>query len=188
MAKLLIINGSPRKNGSDAKVAMKAAEIAGEHGYESERVDIYDLHLNGCMACRACKKTGRCVQKDGMNELIAKIKDSDMLLLATPVYYGSETGPMKTFIDRLYPITTEKDGQKIRDIGKVKKVSTLITCGAPNGNMVYANLLPHFNAIFKAFGVTDVSGAIIPGADPDTVLDSDYTEGYFETLRFQLEF
>ena len=188
MAKLLIINGSPRKNGSDAKVAERAAEIAAEYGYESEKVDIYDLRLNGCMACGACKKTGRCVQKDGMNDLIAKIKDSDMLLLATPVYYGSETGPMKTFIDRLYPLSTvNENGEKVRDIGKVKKVSTLITCGAPQGNMTYASLLPHFISIFKTFGISDTSGVIIPAADPATVLDSDYTKGYFETLRFQLE-
>lgn len=188
MAKLLIINGSPRKNGSDAKVAAKAAEIASEYGYESERVDVYDLRLNGCMACGACKKTGRCVQKDGMNDLIAKIRDSDMLLLATPVYFGAETGPMKTFIDRLYALTSvDADGNKVRDIGKVKKVSTLFTCGAPEGNMTYANLLAHFVAVFKAYGVTDTSGVVIPAADPATVLDSDYANGYFETLRFQLE-
>ena len=188
MSKLLVINGSPRKNGSDAAMVKKAVEMAEKYGYESEILWAYDLDLNGCRACMACKKTGECVQKDGMNDVIAKIRDSDMILFATPVYFLAETGPIKTFIDRMYPMMRMNPDRTIsHNVGKLKKASVIVTCGAPDGNMVFANILTRFFNVLKMFGVTDVSGGIVPGAMPDTVLDSPYAKEYFSNLEFQLE-
>lgn len=188
MKKLLIVNGSPRKNGSDAIMTAKAAEIASKYGYESETVYAYDLKLNGCMACMACKKTGRCAQKDCMNEMLEKIKDSDMIIFATPVYCLAETGPMKTFVDRMYPMfRMDPDGTVETDIGKVKKVSVIVTCGAPDGNMTFTNILVRYANMMKMFKVTDFSGTVIPSANPATVLESGFAKDYFGELEFQLE-
>ena len=88
MKKLLIINGSPRKKGCDARVCEEISRLASKYGYESETVWAYDLDIRGCRACMACKSTQKCVQKDCMNDILDKIKASDMLLFATPVYFN----------------------------------------------------------------------------------------------------
>ena len=188
MKKLLIVNGSPRKNGCDAKVTAEAAKIAEKYGYESETVWAYDLGIGGCKACMACKKTGNCVQKDCMNDILAKIRDSEMILFATPVYFHAETGPMKTFVDRMYPMMKMNPDRTVTtNVGKLSKVSILVTCGAPDGNMTFANIIARFINVMKMFGVKDVSSGIIPSANPDTVMESPYTKEYLEGLEFQLE-
>ena len=188
MKKLLIINGSPRKNGCDAKICAAAAELAAKYDYETETIWAYDLDIGGCRACMACKKNQRCVQKDGMNEILDKIKESDMLLFATPVYFLAETGPFKTFIDRMYPMMCMNPDRTVTSyIGNVKKASIVITCGAPDGNMIFANMIARFANVMKMYHVTDISSVIVPAANPDTVMESSYTKDYLEALSFQLE-
>lgn len=188
MKKLLIVNGSPRKNGSDAKICEQISKVAADNGYESETVWVYDLGLNGCRGCMACKKTQKCVQKDGMNEILDKIRESDMLVFATPVYFHAETGPMKTFIDRMYPLMLMNPDRTVTSfIGNVKKASILVTCGAPDGNMTFANIITRFVNVMKMYHVTDITSGIIPAANPDTVMESRFVKDYFEGLSFQLE-
>ena len=188
MKKLLIINGSPRKKGCDARVCEEISRLASKYGYESETVWAYDLDIRGCRACMACKSTQKCVQKDCMNDILDKIKASDMLLFATPVYFNGETGPMKTFLDRMYPLMRmNPDRTTTSFIGNVKKASIVVCCGAPDGNMLYANIIAKFMNVLKKFGVTDVSGTVIPSGNPDTVLDSSFCKSYLGEIEFQLE-
>ncbi len=188
MKKLLIVNGSPRKQGCDAKVCEEVAKLAAKHGYESETVWAYDLGIGGCRACMACKSTQKCVQKDCMNDILAKIQDADMLLLATPVYFHAETGPLKTFVDRMYPLMRmEPDRTCTSFIGKVKKAAIVVTCGAPDGNMTFANIVTRYMGVLKMYGVTDVSGVVIPMANPDTILESSFLKDYLAEVDFQLE-
>lgn len=188
MKKLLIINGSPRSDGCNAKLASKASEIASKKDYETEIVNVYDLNLNGCRGCMGCKKTGRCVQKDGMNDVIDRIRESDMLLLTTPVYFSAETGPFKTFVDRLYPcVTFDDDGNRKASLGKVSKISIAVICGKPDGNMTYANIITRYISVMKSFGIVDANGAVIPGAQPDTILESGYARDFLDGFDFQIE-
>lgn len=188
MKKLMIVNGSPRRNGCDAILASEASRMASEHGYESETVNVYDLNLNGCKGCMGCKKTGRCVQKDGMNDILDRIRGSDMLLLTTPVYFSGETGPFKTFIDRMYPcVTFDDDGNRMASLGNVSKVSIAVICGKPDGNMTYANIMTRYIGVMKMFGVTDAAGAVIPGVEPSTILESGYAKDFLEGFEFQIE-
>lgn len=102
MSRLLIINGSPRKDGVDAKIGQMIAERMKGYDYDAEAVNINDLNIRGCQACMSCKKTGKCAQNDDMTVLYDKIRGSDMLILCSPIYFGAETGQMKTFVDRMY--------------------------------------------------------------------------------------
>ena len=185
MKKILMINGSPRKNGSDTVVCNAIADMAKNYDYESETVYVNDLGIKGCQACMACKKTGRCVQKDCMNDMIEKIKDSDMIVLAMPVYFGAESAQMKTFIDRLYPIFKEMG--TVPDMGKLKKASVLATCGAPDGNMTYGSIISRHMHVLKMMGIIDVSGAVLPGAEPDTILEKEFVKDFLGSVEFQLE-
>ena len=188
MKKLLIINGSPRKKGCDALVCEKLSEVASKYGYESETLWAYDLGIGGCKACMACKSTQKCVQKDGMNDILDKIKGADMLLFATPVYFHAETGPFKTFIDRMYPLMKMNPDRTVTSfIGNVKKAAIVVTCGAPDGNMTFGNIVSRFMNVMKMYGVTDVSGVVIPSANPDTILESGFLKDYIGEFEFQLE-
>ncbi len=187
MSRLLIINGSPRKEGVDATIAKVIAERMKGYGYESETVVLNDLDIRGCQACECCKRTGRCVQKDDMIPLYDKIRSSDMLILCSPIYYGAETGQMKTFIDRFYAMVIEKDGQRLVNFGNVKKASVLLTCGAPDGYMTYGGVLSRLTKTLKSMGVNDLSGTILCSLTPDAIDDSEKVKDYLESLEFQVE-
>lgn len=185
MKKLLMINGSPRKKGSDTIVCDAISEMAKKYDYESETVFVNDLDIKGCQACSACKKTGRCVQKDCMNDMIDKLRDSDMVLFAMPVYFGAESAQMKTFVDRLYPIFKEMGVTP--DMGKLKKASIVATCGAPDGHMTYGSIISRYMHVLKTMGIVDVSGAVLPGADPENILEKEFVQDFLSSVEFQLE-
>lgn len=185
--KLLIVNGSPRKDGVDARIAKMIAETAGKYDYTAEIVDICSMDIGGCKACMSCKKTGECAQKDDMTQMYAKIRESDMIVLASPIYFAAETGQMKCFIDRFYAMVKNVDGQRFVNFGNVKKGSILLTCGAPDGAMIYGSVLARLTNVIKSMGVQDLSGTVIPGIGPDEVAESDMVKDYIEGIEFQLE-
>ena len=186
--KLLIVNGSPRKNGVDAAIAKLIAERVREQDYETEIISLCDLNIGGCRACMACKKTGRCAQDDDMTQMYEKMRSCDMLILASPVYFGAESGQMKCFIDRFYAMVKMQDGQRLVNFGNVSKASILLTCGAPDGGMTYGGVLARLTKTIKSMGVQDLSGVIIAGADPEKVSETDAVKDYLDSLDFQLGF
>lgn len=104
MKKVLIIAGSPRKDGNSDLLAQQFAKGAEEAGNNVEIIYIRDLNLGYCIGCWACLKTGHCFQKDAANDIHAKMLAADVVCFATPVYYYSVTAQMKTFIDRMNPL------------------------------------------------------------------------------------
>lgn len=101
--KILLIEGSPRKGGNSDILCDALIKGAKEAGHHAEKLYLQKYDLGYCKACYACKMTGRCVQKDGMDEIIEKLKAADVIVLSTPVYFYSMSGQMKTFIDRTLP-------------------------------------------------------------------------------------
>jgi multimeric flavodoxin WrbA len=101
------INGSPRKNWNTATLLTNALEGAASQGAVTELVHLYDLDYKGCISCFACKNidgqlNGRCAVKDGLSPLLKKIEDeADAIILGSPIYFGSMTGEMRSFIERL---------------------------------------------------------------------------------------
>lgn len=186
MKKLLAVNGSPRKNGANAQIIAKASELASKYDYETEVINVYDLKLDGCKSCMACKKTGKCVQNDSMNDILDKIRSSDMLLFATPIYFSSETGPLKTFLDRMYPMITEEEGKIKADLGNISKFSIVVTCNAPDG-LMYSSVMTRYINAMKSFGISDSSGSVIPAVGMSDFINSDYVQGYLNSIEFQLE-
>lgn len=101
--KVLVINGSPRQGGNSDLLCDEFVRGAKEAGHTVEKVALRDKTIAPCRACYACFRTGACVQKDAMAELLDKIWKSDVLLLASPTYFSTMSGPMKNMIDRLLP-------------------------------------------------------------------------------------
>ncbi len=107
MSKTVIaVNGSPRKTWNTATLLAAALEGAAAQGAATELVHLYDLDYKGCRSCFACKLKGgpgygRCAVRDGLAPLLEKIASADALILGSPVYFGSVTGEMRSFLERL---------------------------------------------------------------------------------------
>lgn len=105
--KIIAINGSPRKTWNTATLLEKALEGAASQGFETELVHLYDLTYKGCTSCFACKiidgpSNGRCAMHDELSPLLKKIEEeADAIILGSPIYFGSMTGEMRSFLERL---------------------------------------------------------------------------------------
>jgi len=104
MKKVLIICGSPRKEGNSDLLAAQFARGAEESGHQVETVYLRNLKINYCIGCLACQRTGRCFQQDDANSLLPKMMEADVICFSCPVYYYSVSGQMKVFLDRMNPL------------------------------------------------------------------------------------
>lgn len=124
MKKILILEGSPRRNGNSAILSEEFARGAQETGCSVEKVHIAGKRIAGCLGCNACYRNGgACVQKDDMAEIREKMLAADVIVLASPVYFYSMTAQMKTVIDRTYAFYQQLEG---------KIFCFLFTCAAPD--------------------------------------------------------
>lgn len=104
MKRVFIVSSSPRKKGNSDILAEEFARGAREAGNEVIKFDIRGKDLKFCTGCLYCQTHDGCVQKDCMSELYEAVGSSDVLVFATPVYYYSVCGQLKTFLDRLNPL------------------------------------------------------------------------------------
>ena len=100
--KVLIINGSPRKNGNTAIALKEMVHVFDGEGVETEILQIGNMDIRGCVACGKCSETGRCVFDDIVNEIAQKLQGSDGLVLASPVYFASANATLIACLDRLF--------------------------------------------------------------------------------------
>jgi multimeric flavodoxin WrbA len=104
-----------------------------ERGHHTDIVRLYDMDIKGCSACGMCKtgKVEYCVLSDGMADIYPKLAKADVLVVASPVYFGQVTGPMKLFIDRLYCFMSYDYSVKTLP---GKRFISFTVCGAPAEN------------------------------------------------------
>lgn len=123
---VLIISSSPRKGGNSDTLCDQFMNGAKEAGNQVNKIRLAELKIDYCSACYACKTKGHCVKQDDMEQIIGKMREADVIVLATPVYFYTMCARMKTMIDRtlggaqkaglenkeFYLITTAADGKK----------------------------------------------------------------------------
>lgn len=100
--KVLLINGSPRANGNTAVALEEMVKVFGEEGIETEIVHVGNQAVRGCIACGSCRKNGKCVFEDAVNECASKLEECDGLVVGSPVYYASANATLIAFLDRLF--------------------------------------------------------------------------------------
>ena len=113
MSKVLVLNGSPHKNGCTATALQEVILTLNQEGIETELLQIGGQALRGCSACGFCMKNGRCVFDDLVNEAAPKLEEADGLLIGSPVYYGSPNGAVLSFLDRLFYSTQFSKHMKV---------------------------------------------------------------------------
>jgi multimeric flavodoxin WrbA len=104
--RVLALNGSPRKDWNTATLLDETLAGCRSAGAETELIHLYDHHYQGCISCFACKKIGgrsygRCGAVDELAPLLERAADADALILGSPFYFHTETGEMRSFMERL---------------------------------------------------------------------------------------
>ena len=149
--KVIAFNGSPRKKWNTATLLQKALDGAASRGAETEIFHLYELNYKGCVSCFACKTKngksyGMCSAKDDLTSILRKVKEVDAIILGSPIYYGTVTGEMKSFMERLmfpYSTYTDPPGTLFS-----RKISTafIYTLNAPEESIKERGYDRYFNA------------------------------------------
>ena len=123
---IVILSGSPRKNGNTDKMVAAFVDGAESSGKSVVLFRVADMKISGCLGCNHCfMETGTCVQKDDMIQILDSIKQADALVLASPVYFWGVTAQLKLAIDRTYAL--------LRAEASIKRAALLLTCGSRIG-------------------------------------------------------
>ena len=122
--KVLLLNGSPHANGNTAVALREMEKVFRENGVEAETVLVGDKAVRGCAACNGCRKTGKCVFDDVVNELAPKLEAADGLVAASPVNYASANAMLIACLDRLFYSTS---------FDKTMKVGASVVCARRGG-------------------------------------------------------
>ncbi len=168
--KVLIINGSPRRKGVTTSLLARA-ETTINSTHDADVIRIHDLTMKPCIGCLKCRPDKACVlPRDDAHILAEKIKQSDLLILGTPVYWGNMPDTLKIFFDRTVTLFEYCEAKAIRYLPKPqlkgKQAILIVSGGAP---FPY-NLLPSqsrgtvrsLKTILKAGGVKIVSVLNVP--------------------------
>ena len=100
--KVLLINGSPRKDGNTAIALNEMVKVFEKEGIETEIMNIGHKDIRGCIACGKCRQLGKCVFDDIVADAGEKLAQADGLVVGSPVYYASANGTVTSFMDRLF--------------------------------------------------------------------------------------
>ena len=111
--KVLMLNGSPRKEGNTELALKEMQTIFAQNGIEAEIVQVGSQEIRGCIACGSCHKTGKCVFDDLVNETAKKFEEADGLVVASPVYYAQANATLIAFLQRLFYSTRFSKRMKV---------------------------------------------------------------------------
>ena len=100
--KVMMVNGSPHAKGNTFVALEEMRKVFEAEGVETELVHVGNKALRGCVACGACRKTGKCTFDDAVNETAALFEECDGLVVGTPVYYASANATVVAYLDRLF--------------------------------------------------------------------------------------
>lgn len=150
MKKIACLLGSPRPNGNSFTIAAKIIEAAEGLGATAEYFPLYKLDYSGCIACLGCKKVAdECVLRDGLTEVLRKVREADILIVASPVYFAGLPGPLKSAIDRMYSYLnpTYLQGHDVTRLAPGKKCVFILTQGAPDAE-AFADVFTPYESFF----------------------------------------
>jgi multimeric flavodoxin WrbA len=135
---ILILNGSPRPKGNTVAMINSLTEGARNKGHEVTVVDVCKKEIAGCLACEYCHADGRgtCIQKDDMQEIYSALETTEMIVIASPIYYFGYTGQLQCAIHRTYALGIPH---------KLKKAILMLSSGSNN---VYEGAIYEYKKTF----------------------------------------
>ena len=157
MADVILLSGSPRKNSNTVQVLDICAEEIEKNGLTTEVLSLRGMKIESCIACNKCVEKGNCVLKDGLDEIIEKIRTADGFIPAAPVYFGTARGDIMAALQRIGKVSRGTDqflswmvggplavarrgGQTLtlQEMAMVFPINNMIMVGSDYWNMVFA--------------------------------------------------
>jgi multimeric flavodoxin WrbA len=152
--KIVCLYGSPRTKGNSAAIAGAFCETAEKNGAQVRSYVLNKMDFKGCQACYGCKrKSETCVLKDDLTEVLEAVRGSDILVMASPVYYGGVSAQLKGFIDRTFSflvpdyITAEKPHRLEGD----KQLVMILSQGNPDEDQ-FSDIYPKYSKFYGWMG------------------------------------
>lgn len=174
--KIVVLTGSPRKNGNSAYLAEQFIKGAEEKGHEVFRFDCAFKQVEPCRACNRCGMDGPCIFNDDFQELRPRLIEADMVVFATPMYYFSISAQMKRVIDRFYAINGQIKGAH-------KKAAFLMTY-ADTARKEAEPMLVHYHTLMDYLGWTSVGEVVAAGVwTAGSVRNTDYPQQAYRLGR-----
>lgn len=168
--KVLMINGSPRRNGNTHAALMEFAGTLTQSGVEVDYLQIGEMPIRGCIACGKCRDKKKCVFDDIVNEAANKLAEADGLVIGSPVYYASANATLMAFMQRLFYSTGH--------ISKIMKVGCSVAVARRGG---LSATYDEMNKFFGISGMPVVSGqywnSVHGGAPGEAILDGEGMQG-----------
>lgn len=170
--KALLINGSPRAKGCTYTALTELAKTLESQGIETEIVHVGHKEVRGCIACRKCHETGKCVFDDIVNEVAPKLAQADAFVIGAPVYFASPAGGAISFMDRLFFSTL--------NIDKTMKVGAAVVTCRRGGNTATFDVLNKYFSMNNMPIATSQYWNMVHGGSAEEVLED--KEG-LQTMR-----
>ncbi len=161
--KAICIIGSPRSNGSTGIIVDKIIEGMKEAGINSTRYCLGNMDINFCFGCKKCYEIeGMCIQKDDMNVIMNDMFEADIVIIASPSYWGDITGQLKVFFDRSTPYGDTNENRISFPTGK-KGISVAIRAGQTDReNLHIIESIEHY---YGHLGIKPIGSVSIRGVD-----------------------
>lgn len=154
MKKVLIISTSLRTNSNSDILARECEKGARDAGLDTEYVSLKGKDIKHCIGCLSCQKTNKCVLNDDVADIMAKVREAEVIVYATPIYYYEMCGQMKTLLDRLNPLYPSD--YKFRDI-------YMIATAADDGDTTFDKAYSGLQGWVDCFDKARLKGKVVAG-------------------------
>ena len=187
MTKAIAICGSPRKGGNTEQLMQHALDVLAKSGIETELVQLAGKTIHGCRACRACgvNKDEQCTLDDDLNPILKKMIVADIILVGSPVYFGSATPELMAFLDRIGCVVRANGHLFARKLG-----GPIVVARRAGQNFTYAQLLYWYmisGMIVPGSTYWNVGFGLQPGDIQDDAEAKDTVTGFAENLAWLAE-
>jgi multimeric flavodoxin WrbA len=155
--KILCLLGSPREKGNSATIANRFCKTAEGLGAEVKSFTLNNLQYRGCQGCMACKtKLDRCALNDDLTVVLDAVRETDVLVLASPVYFWDISSQLKTFIDRTfsYLVPDLMTNPRRTRLEPGKKLVFILSQNNPDRSS-FADIYPKFQYFAQAYGFVE---------------------------------
>lgn len=164
MKEIVIVNGSPRKDGNTSTLLDAVAKGAQDNGAVVKNYVLFKMKFMACQSCFHCRVHDDCIIEDGLHELLQQVKSAHGVIIGSPIYMMQMTGPVKNMYDRFFPLT---DPQYRPRFG-TKKMLTVYSQGFDDPHM-FESYFEYTAAMFPSLGFNLIGNIVSTnGNDPES--------------------
>jgi multimeric flavodoxin WrbA len=165
--KIVAVLGSPRPQGNSSTLARAFLKAAEARGAEVTEYLLNQLDFQGCQGCRACKiKRDTCILEDDLTPVLQAVRDADLLVLASPVYFGDLSGQMKCCFDRTYSFFNPDFSSRMPP----GKQAVMVLAQANPEETEFADIFPRYRRWLEMYGFDPIRLLRVTGVrDPGEV-------------------